>query len=100
MVFPDFQRDFVWEPNATRELIVSIANNNPAGNPLGVRDAKRAFAPQEFEGAPKIGGKSHTFLVLDGQQRMGECGWPDTAAIIRNERTRIGREKMRDRADS
>lgn len=70
MVLPDFQRDFVWEPNATRELIVSIANNYPAGSLLRVRDAQRAFAPREFEGAPKIDGKSHTFLVLDGQQRM------------------------------
>lgn len=70
MVLPDFQRDFVWEPSATRELIVSIACNYPAGSLLRVRDAQRAFAPREFEGAPKIDGKSHTFLVLDGQQRM------------------------------
>jgi len=70
MVLPDFQRDFVWEPSATQELIVSIANNYPAGSLLRVRDAQRAFAPREFEGAPKIAGKSHTFLVLDGQQRM------------------------------
>ena len=70
MVLPDFQRDFVWEPSATRELIVSIASNYPAGSLLRVRDAQRAFAPREFEGAPKIDGKSHTFLVLDGQQRM------------------------------
>jgi hypothetical protein len=26
MTLPDFQRDFVWEPGATQELIVSIAN--------------------------------------------------------------------------
>lgn len=70
MVLPDFQRDFVWEPSATRELIVSIACNYPAGSLLRVRDAQRAFAPREFQGAPKIDGKSHTFLVLDGQQRM------------------------------
>ena len=70
MVLPDFQRDFVWEPGATRELIVSIANNYPAGSLLRVRDAQRAFAPREFEGAPQIDGKSHNFLVLDGQQRM------------------------------
>lgn len=70
MALPDFQRDFVWEPSATQELIVSIANNYPAGSLLRVRDAQRAFAPREFEGAPKISGKQHTFLVLDGQQRM------------------------------
>lgn len=69
-VLPDFQRDFVWEPSATQELIVSIANNYPAGSILRVRDAKRAFAAREFEGAPELGKYKHTFLVLDGQQRL------------------------------
>lgn len=69
-VLPDFQRDFVWEPGATQELIVSIANNYPAGSILRVRDSKRAFACREFEGAPKLNGQQHTFLVLDGQQRL------------------------------
>ncbi|MCH7616091.1 MAG: DUF262 domain-containing protein, partial [Nitrospinae bacterium] len=70
MVLPDFQRDFVWEPGATQELIVSIANNYPAGSLLRVRDAKRVFAAREFEGAPALNGQKHTFLVLDGQQRL------------------------------
>ena len=69
-VLPDFQRDFVWEPGATQELIISIANNYPAGSILRVRDAKRVFACREFEGAPKLDGRRHTFLVLDGQQRL------------------------------
>ena len=69
-VLPDFQRDFVWEPGATQELIISIANNYPAGSILRVRDAKRVFACREFEGAPKLNGQKHTFLVLDGQQRL------------------------------
>jgi uncharacterized protein with ParB-like and HNH nuclease domain len=60
MVLPDFQRDFVWEPGATQELIVSIANNYPAGSLLRVRDAKRVFAAREFEDAPKLNGKKHT----------------------------------------
>ena len=67
---PDFQRDFVWEPGATQELIVSIASNYPAGSILRVRDAKRVFAAREFEGAPPLDGAKHTFLVLDGQQRL------------------------------
>jgi hypothetical protein len=70
MALPDFQRDFVWEPGATQDLIVSIANNYPAGSLLRVRDAKRAFAAREFEGAPVLDGAKHTFLVLDGQQRL------------------------------
>lgn len=70
MALPDFQRDFVWEPGATQELIVSIASNYPAGSILRVRDAKRVFAAREFEGAPTLEGAKHTFLVLDGQQRL------------------------------
>lgn len=70
MALPDFQRDFVWEPSATQELIVSIANNYPAGSLLRVRDTRRLFAAREFEGAPPLDGAKHTFLVLDGQQRL------------------------------
>lgn len=66
MVLPDFQRDFVWEPSATRELIVSIACNYPAGSLLRVRDAQRAFAPREFEGAPKIDGRVIRSLFWTG----------------------------------
>lgn len=68
-VLPDFQRDFVWEPRATQELVVSIANNYPAGSILRVRDSQHAFATREFEGAPKPN-QVHTYLVLDGQQRL------------------------------
>src|SRR6185369_7801441 len=35
-----------------------------------VRDAKRVFAAREFEGAPLLDGAKHTFLILDGQQRL------------------------------
>lgn len=69
-VLPDFQRDFVWDPAATQELIVSIANNYPAGSILRVRDSYRVFACREIEGAPKLNAHQHTFLVLDGQQRL------------------------------
>lgn len=69
-VLPDFQRDFVWEPGATQELIVSIANNYPAGSILRVRDKHHLFAAREFVGAPALDGHPHTFLVLDGQQRL------------------------------
>lgn len=68
-VLPDFQRDFVWEPSAVRELIVSIVSGYPAGSILRVRDSQRLFAVRPFEGAPPVG-ESHTFLVLDGQQRL------------------------------
>src|SRR5215211_3343395 len=67
---PDFQRDFVWEPNATQELIVSIASNYPAGSLLRIRNTNQLFAFREFQGAPALDGYRTTFLVLDGQQRL------------------------------
>lgn len=69
-VLPEFQRDFVWDPNATQDLIVSIAMNYPAGSLLRIRNTQNLFANREFQGAPKIAGHRPTFLVLDGQQRM------------------------------
>ena len=69
MVLPDFQRDFVWEPSATQALIVSIANNYPAGSILRVRDTQRVFSSRAFEGAPTAA-LFHSFLVLDSQQRL------------------------------
>lgn len=70
VALPDFQRDFVWDPSATQELIVSIANNYPAGSLLAIRNTKNYFAAREFEGAPPLNGFQPTYLILDGQQRL------------------------------
>lgn len=67
---PDFQRDFVWDPNATQELIVSIALNYPAGSLLRIQNTHQLFAAREFQGAPPLNGQTPTYLVLDGQQRL------------------------------
>jgi hypothetical protein len=67
---PDFQRDFVWDPNATRELIISIASNYPAGSLLRIRNTHEYFACREFQEAPPLDGHKPTYLVLDGQQRL------------------------------
>lgn len=69
-VLPDFQRDFVWDPTATMELIISIAQNYPAGSLLRIRNTHNLFAYREFEGAPPLNGKLPIFLILDGQQRL------------------------------
>lgn len=69
-VLPDFQRDFVWDPNATQELIVSIASNYPAGSLLRIRNTHNLFACREFQGAPALNHHRPTYLVLDGQQRL------------------------------
>jgi hypothetical protein len=73
MALPEFQRDFVWEAGATQELIVSVANNFPAGSLLRLRLQNAAsvmFQPRNFQGAPALSGNNLSFLVLDGQQRL------------------------------
>ncbi len=69
-VLPEFQRDFVWDPSMTQELIVSIALNYPAGSILRIRNTHTPFAHRPFQGAPPLDGQKPTFLVLDGQQRL------------------------------
>jgi len=51
---PDFQRDFVWDPDATRELICSVASTYPAGSLLEIRNTGNLLKPREFEGAPSL----------------------------------------------
>lgn len=70
MVLPDFQREFVWDPAATQSLLLSIAQVFPAGSLLRARDLNHGFAVRRFSGAPPANGEAHTYLVLDGQQRL------------------------------
>ena len=71
VALPDFQRDFVWDPRATEELIESILQNYPAGSLLRIKNKSGFFfAPREVTGAPTLDGHSPSYLVLDGQQRL------------------------------
>ncbi|HEX8846470.1 MAG TPA: DUF262 domain-containing protein [Pyrinomonadaceae bacterium] len=72
MALPDFQRDFVWDPYATDELIESIISNFPAGTLLRIKNGSQLlFQPRAFEGAPSLTAQSKpAYLVLDGQQRL------------------------------
>jgi hypothetical protein len=71
VALPDFQRDFVWDPRATEELIESICQNFPAGSLLRIKNSVGFyFAPREFAGAPGLNGHQPTYLILDGQQRL------------------------------
>lgn len=69
LALPDFQRSFVWDPGATRELVVSIIRSFPAGTLLQMQGGGKVFAPRAFEEAPALNGEP-THLILDGQQRM------------------------------
>src|SRR5690242_2802946 len=72
MALPDFQRDFVWDPSATDELIESIISNFPAGSLLRIKNGTQLmFQPRAVEGAPVLGKDSKpAYLILDGQQRL------------------------------
>jgi len=71
MALPDFQRDFVWDPYATDELIESIISNYPAGSLLRIKNGQKLlFRPRAFKGAPELSGVKPAYLILDGQQRL------------------------------
>lgn len=70
LALPDFQRDFVWDPRATEELIESIARSFPAGSLLFMPWRPETFAPRAIQGAPELDGTTPDKLILDGQQRL------------------------------
>jgi len=70
LALPDFQRSFVWDSSATRELIASIIRGFPAGNLLFLRGGSHIFLPRAVEEAPPLAGHEPAALVLDGQQRL------------------------------
>jgi hypothetical protein len=69
LALPDFQRSFVWAPDATRELLVSMIRSFPAGALLFLQGGGSTFKARAAEEAPALQVQpSH--LVLDGQQRL------------------------------
>lgn len=70
LALPDFQRSFVWDAGATRELVVSVVQSFPAGSLLLMQGGSKVFAPRAFEEAPDLARTTPPYLVLDGQQRL------------------------------
>lgn len=70
LALPDFQRDFVWKPGETRELVRSVMQSFPAGTILLMQGGAKHFKPRSFAQAPDLNGKEPTYLGLDGQQRL------------------------------
>jgi hypothetical protein len=70
LALPDFQRDFVWEPRATEELIESIARSFPAGSLLLMPYRPDTFTPRAIQNAPALNDFIPSKLILDGQQRL------------------------------
>lgn len=72
LAIPDFQRDFVWEVDKTRQLLSSIMSRYPAGTLLFLKisEGTEFFRPRQVEGAPVLNATRPRELVLDGQQRI------------------------------
>jgi hypothetical protein len=69
LALPDFQRSFVWAPDATRELLVSMIRSFPAGALLFLQGGSSTFKARPAEEAPDLK-IAPSYLVLDGQQRL------------------------------
>jgi hypothetical protein len=69
LALPDFQRDFVWEPKETEELLESISRSFPAGSLLFMPWRDDVFSPRAVQGAPALNAAPNR-LILDGQQRL------------------------------
>ena len=68
---PDFQRDYSWDVDRIRALIVTVLRGYPMGclMALDTRNEKMRFRPRPLEGAPNTG-NNPGMLLLDGQQRL------------------------------
>lgn len=63
---PDFQRDFVWDPRATAELIESVCRSFPAGSLLWTKNRVGfASAPRAFAGARELDSRDLEDCVFD-----------------------------------
>ncbi|MFI6210861.1 DUF262 domain-containing protein [Nocardia brasiliensis] len=78
IVLPKFQREFIWTPQKTLDLLDSVARNYPIGSVLLWQATDRQFASERTVAdlevdAPRDGYPVN--YVLDGQQRIASiCG--------------------------
>jgi hypothetical protein len=70
LALPNFQRDFVWEPERTEKLLSSVMARYPAGVLLFWTQSAGGIDKRNFAGAPGETNPQIFRLVLDGQQRV------------------------------
>jgi hypothetical protein len=68
LALPEFQRDFVWRPDAVCDLLCSVARKWPIGSFLVMASKDRPFQLRPLEQAPPLAEETD-YIVLDGQQR-------------------------------
>lgn len=68
---PDFQRDYRWDVDQIRQLLVTVLRGYPMGALLALdtRNTEMRFRPRPLQGAPDTG-VDPGLLLLDGQQRL------------------------------
>ena len=68
---PDFQREYRWDIDRIRALLVTVLRGYPMGSfmALDTRNTKLRFRPRPLEGAPHTDTEPG-MLLLDGQQRL------------------------------
>lgn len=70
LALPEFQRNWVWEPDDVQALLVSVIQDFPAGSLMTYDYPGDSFQVRGFAGAPEPSKDSVKYLVLDGQQRL------------------------------
>lgn len=68
VALPEFQRDFVWKPDAVCDLLCSAARRWPIGSFLMMSARDRPFQLRSLQQAPPLADDTE-YIVLDGQQR-------------------------------
>lgn len=68
---PEFQRDWVWDDNHIKQIIISLCNNFPVGAVMFLETGgPTKFKSRFFSGINTQEEKEPQYLVLDGQQRL------------------------------
>lgn len=69
---PDFQRQFKWEDERIRQLLVTVLRGHPMGAVmlLSTGNDQVRFKPRSIEGVALADGSQAEWLLLDGQQRL------------------------------
>src|SRR5690348_12990261 len=68
MALPEFQRDFLWDREDIRELLITVFSGWPAGSLLLLRKGGEFFRLRPFESSDGL--HNPDLIVLDGQQRL------------------------------
>lgn len=69
---PDFQRNWIWDDEHVKSLLVSVSQSYPIGAIMLMQTGNPTvqFKPRTVEGVQSTNGTEPEHLILDGQQRL------------------------------